>query len=272
MTQTKQNRRAAFLSALSLSLLLSALLLPALGHAQRIVVLGGGAGQQPELVRVVPVQDGEQTQTCCLQAAAPRSPEAERPPAIEVSVFVDSLDLGRLEGRLIDPDVRALSGIDFSSEQMGASGHAPVGGLSYFVTWRPAPWLRLVDIGFSLGGGPVSGRWQRLGSSSFEARPSRILLARLEVGAALELELDSVRLHAGLRGARTHYRMGLEIRHDEIGELGTEVITQGLWEAWASAGIDARVNDHLRVHATYRYGLAGAAEHGVLLGIGITPG
>jgi hypothetical protein len=205
-----------------------------------------------------------------LPEADPLPPEPDPGHAIawmRWGIFVDELSLGSLGLAFDNPEINALDGAQISlSEPWGSP---IVGGFNFGSGARPLPWLRIPEISLSIGGGSPDGAWVGMadGSSDFEARLTSMLLLRAELAGGIELDLGPIRPFALGRVGVAGYFVDADIRHADLGDLGTETLSTAAFETGFDVGVAIRIADDFHVTAQWRETFGDARWRGGMVGI-----
>lgn len=182
----------------------------------------------------------------------PASPRYEPQGSLHLGLFVEELRLGSFGLSFEDPEVSAISGGTIPLAEPWASPLA--GGFRFGGGYRPLPWLRIPEFSVSIGGGSADGAWVPVGddNAAFEARLTSIFLLRGEVAGGVELPLGPLRPFALGRVGVAGYWVGADVRHGEIGDLGTEDLSRAAFEAGFDVGLAVRVAEGSQISATWR--------------------
>jgi len=199
-------------------------------------------------------------------------PEAEREDGIawmRWGIFVEELSLSSLGLTFESPEVNVLDGGAVPLAEPWAS--PIVGGFHFGSGARPLPWLRLPEISLSIGGGSPDGAWVPTtageGAGEFEARLTSMLLLRAELAGGVELDLGPVRPFAMGRVGVAGYFVDADIRHADLGDLGTETLSTAAFETGFDVGVALRIHDNLHVTATWRETFGDSRWRGGLIGL-----
>ncbi len=179
------------------------------------------------------------------------------------TVWGSGFRLGALRFRFDDA---VVSGVNGSPLQV--PDRANLGGLSFGGGYRPTSWLRLPEVRLRFGGGGASGSWAPMGAG-LEARSTRFFVGAIDLVAGFEHALG--RVTPFLRGYFTagFATVRAEIRHADLGALGTERVRRGWLGAGVEAGFIVRVGDVAGIHVAYRGGLWGPEDHSVSVGVAL---
>lgn len=208
-----------------------------------------------------------------LPPEAPPPVEREEPRfLLGWDVLVQQLDPSQLPRRFRHPGVSALSELPVPQSQLDASPGALAGGLAYTLSGRPTRYLRLPEVRFQLGGGPIQGSSTPLrGDSGLSLKPDHSFQARFEIGVGFQVPFEHLVPYALLLGGRSRYAVSMQVRHEVLGVIGHERATGGRWEAHVEAGVEVPISPLVRVVLGYRHALVGPAGHGGVIGVRITP-
>ncbi len=182
-------------------------------------------------------------------------------------VFMEELSLGSLGLAFDHPEVNAIDGATVPLAEPW--GSPLVGGFNFGSGARPLPWLRLPEISLSIGGGSADGAWVAMtdGSGDFQARLTSMLLLRAEVAGGVELDLGPIRPFALGRIGVAGYFVDADIRHAELGDLGTETLSTAAFETGFDVGLAIRIADNFHVTAQWRETFGDARWRGAMIGI-----
>lgn len=209
-------------------------------------------------------------------------PQQQQPPPPEPrEPFLEDDDGRAVGGYMVYGNGFRLSQLSFrfdeGSEIAGVNGmdlqvpdRVNVGGFGFGFGYRPLPWLRLPEIRFRLGGGDAQTEWAPMaGSAGLEARADRVLVGSVDLVIGFELPLRKVTPF--LRGYATagFASVRADVRHAELGALGSERAVDGWVGAGVEAGFNIMFHEHLGLTVAYRHGLYGPETSGAFIGLAI---
>ncbi len=182
-------------------------------------------------------------------------------------IFVEEISLGSLGLAFDAPEVNALDGAQVPLAEPW--GSPIVGGFRFGSGARPLPWLRIPEISLSIGGGSPDGAWVGMadGAPDFQARLTSMLLLRAELAGGVELDLGPIRPFALGRVGVAGYFVDAEVRHADLGELGTETLSTAAFETGFDVGVAIRLVDGLHVTAQWRETFGDARWRGGMIGL-----
>jgi hypothetical protein len=200
-------------------------------------------------------------------------PVADPPPVDEPTIgwihwgiFVEELSLSSLGLRFDGPEVNALDGASIPLAEPW--GSPVVGGLQFGSGARPLPWLRIPELSLSIGGGSADGAWvTATGDADFEARLTSVNVLRAQLAGGVEVDLGPLRPFAMGRIGVAGYFVHADIRHREIGDVGTEHLSTAAFETGFDVGMAFRITDDLHVTATWRETFGDARWRGGMIGL-----
>lgn len=206
--------------------------------------------------------------------------EQQRPPPAREPFFED--DDGRPVGRyMVYGNGFRLGELTFDfgdrSEIAGLNGtrlHVPdrvnVGGFGFGVGYRPLPWLRLPEIRFRLGGGDAQSAWAPMaGSPGLEARANSVIVGAVELVAGFEVPLRKVTPFLRGYASAGFARVRADVRHPDLGALGSERVMDGWLGAGVEAGFTVMFHERLGLTMAYRHGLYGPETSGAFLSLSV---
>lgn len=181
-------------------------------------------------------------------------------PIGSIGLWFDAISLTDVDLSFDDAGIEALRG-----QRLPAPGAVDLaaGGVQISSGYRPEPWIRAPEFRLQLGGGHARGQWARVaGSDGFEARADSLFVARFEIAAGFQPRIgDTFRPFLLGRVGYAGYFVNASVRHDALGELGSEDVNEGMFEAGVDAGFAVHLGDHWQLATAYR-GTWGAHSRG----------
>lgn len=164
-----------------------------------------------------------------------------------------------------DVEIAGLNGAELQvPERVNA------GGLAFGLGYRPLPWLRLPEVRFRLGGGDAQTEWtSQAGTPGLEVRADRVWIGAVDLVIGFEVPFE--RVTPFLRGYASagFASVRADVRHPEIGALGTERATDGWVGAGFEAGFIVNIHEVFGLTFAYRHGLYGPETSGAFIGLSI---
>lgn len=185
--------------------------------------------------------------------------------AVDLGMFVDVLDLEALELRFDDPGIELLDGAGLDSSIFRT---LVTGGVSLNVGGRLWQVLRFPEVRLTLGGASFEDRpYVPVGpaGSGLSARPTSLFFCRIELGAGLQYRIGPVAPFVMVRGAYAIYSFDVDVRHEDLGSLGTESAAGGAWELATDVGVSVEVTPNLELGLSWRHTWIGATGDGAML-------
>lgn len=186
----------------------------------------------------------------------------EHEASIDFAGFVDALDLGSLDMQFGETSVAALSGLSLGSAPFRS---VTAGGLSLNLAPRLWSILRFPELRLTLAGGSFDLPFMQVAGApgSLAVQPESLFLFRLEVAGGLQWELGPVVPYVLARCGLAYYSITSSVRHDDIGDIGTEYAEAATFEAALDVGVNFRVHENIEIGAAWRHQLYGPAGDGV---------
>jgi hypothetical protein len=242
--------------------------LAALALAAAAFARAPGAAAQPERLGQ-PAGNGFATLDDKEDWYAGRVPRSQQAPwrataTTHEGVFVDVVDVSQLELRYDEPEVSALGGARLDPAALGT----PVtGGFTLGLGGRALRWLRLPELLLSLGGATLDGTWQRPSgqAAGLEVRPTSLFLLRVELSAGVLIPTRHVRPYALARIAGSYYSVSTDVRHPELGALGSESVGSWSFDVGTEVGLAFPLGDAFELDVGWRACWYGVPSQGMTL-------
>lgn len=219
----------------------------------------------PEVVVVV---DPQQQQQEPEGLPVPQDDDDEVRAVATIGFWGSGMRPRELSFKLDQPEIQALHGVRIPADAIPTRSNS--GGIAFGVGMRPVPWLRIPEIRFAFGAGGMDAIWTTTPEQP-ELEVAFRRLWQLRIEAVAGVEYDFKRITPFLRGwaALAIYGGRVNVRHNDLGQLGSERLGDVRGELGIEAGMNVRLGGPVGLMLAYRRGLVGATGHGAMIGFSI---
>jgi hypothetical protein len=190
---------------------------------------------------------------------------------VDFALTLEGVDTRQLHFSPMTPAAVAEMARGAVATGVGTSFENALGGFTVALGFRPVPWLRLPQLRLSAGFGDLDGASVDMvgGSQPLRATFHDLYYLRAELGAGLDLDLDPIRLYALGHVAIAGYFASATVEHATLGDLGTDMFAEDVWEAGWTVGMEIELAPTVAYTVAYRHIHTGVESNVVYFGLNV---